>query len=526
MDDLSSRQEHSGLAQALLSPSILTILGFALTLIYLYREAYRTNFPKLANIPEVPGSLPFVGHLPSLGGRLKLNDASIFKIWTTQAKSDIVQVKLGDQRTIVLSTWAAMKSLWIDQNNAMLDRVHQPGFVDNLGIDISGSPLTEQIRKCRNAALKALGKPMWPEYYRLMEPNSAALTRSLYKDGENGKISMDLYPLLRQGMVDLTLSLTYGVRVGEFDEEFTNALLDSIATISSIRSSTVSYKHYVPLLRIFPEKTSRTIKAVKERTERINILFETYLHKVEKGQADLKCIVSSLGNDKLTLEEIHGTCVSLLQAAPDTVASAVYQCCAWLCSPEGLPFQKEAYDAILEAYDGDRDEAWRMAFREEKVPLIVSLYKETLRFYPTAPFGSRRTSKSFELNGTTIPKGMGVLMDTQGVNHDLDFYGSDAYSFNPRRFIGNDSPLPHLTYGTGGRICPAYQISNRVMSAMLVKLILAFDMKPVAGGRLPSIARNDFSDAYGNVQFSRTFDCSFTARNESWLKGVIAAEKL
>ncbi|RDW85991.1 hypothetical protein BP5796_04316 [Coleophoma crateriformis] len=481
MDDLSSLQAHSGLAKAFLSPSILTILGFALILIYLYREAYRTNFPKLANIPEVPGSLPFVGHLPSLGGRLKLNDASVFNIWTTQAKSDIVQVKLGDQRTLVLSSWAAMKSLWVDQNNAMLDRIHQPGFVDNLGIDISGSPLTDQIRKCRNAAL---------------------------------------------GVVDLTLSLTYGVRVGEFDEEFTNALLDSIATISSIRSSTVSYKHYVPLLRIFPEKTSQTIEAVKERTQRINTLFETYLHKVEKGQADLKCIVSSLGNDKLTLEEIHGTCVSLLQAAPDTVASAVYQCCAWLCSPEGQPFQKEAYDAILEAYNGDRDEAWRMAFREEKVPLIVSLYKETLRFYPTAPFGSRRTSKAFELHGATIPKGMGVLMDTQGVNHDLDFYGSDAHSFNPRRFIDNDSPLPHLTYGTGGRICPAYQISNRIMSAMLVKLILAFDMKPVAGGRLPSIARNDFSDAYGNVQFSRTFDCSFTARNESWLKGVIAAEKL
>jgi phenylacetate 2-hydroxylase len=327
-------------------------------------------------------------------------------------------------------------------------------------------------------------------------------------------------------VTDLALSLTYGVRVGEFDAAFTNRLLDSIATVSEIRSSTVSYKHYVPILRIFPESTSKTTEAVKIRTACIDKLYSTYLQKAEQGKADLKCIVESLGKDKLTLEEIHGTCVSLLQAAPDTVASGIHQAIAWLCSAEGQPFQKEAVTAILDTYNGDRNEAWRMAFREEKVELITSFYKEVLRFYPTASFGSRRTSKEFDLHGTTIPKGMSVLMDTQGVNHDIAFYGPDAHNFNPTRFVGNNSPLPHLSYGTGGRICPAYQISNRIMYAMLVKLLLAFDMRQVAGKRLPATARNDFSDAYGTVQFSRTFDCSFTARDEAWLKDVIAAENV
>lgn len=316
------------------------------------------------------------------------------------------------------------------------------------------------------------------------------------------------------------------MRVGEFDDEFTNGLLDSIYTISSVRASTASYKSFVPLLRIFPEKTSTTMKAVKDRTKRIDTLYETYLQKVEKGEADLKCIVSSLGKDKLTLEEIHGTCVSLLQAAPDTVATGIYQCIAWLCSPEGQPFQKEAVDAILEAYNGDRDEAWRMAFREEKVPLIVSLYKETLRFWTTTPWNIRRTNNDIKFQGTTIPKGMAVILDNQAVNHDVNFYGADAHTFNPRRFVDNDSPLPHLTYGTGVRICPAYQISNRIMSAMLVKLLLAFDMRQVEGTRVPSTSMLDFSDSYGLVSFARTYDCSFTARDETWLKGIIAAEKL
>ena len=94
-----------------------------------------------------------MGHLPQLGGRLKVNDADIYSRWNALMKSEFVQVRLGDQRIIVLSTWEAMKALWVDKNSSLLDRQHQPGFVDKLGIDISGSPLTDVIRKCRNAAL-------------------------------------------------------------------------------------------------------------------------------------------------------------------------------------------------------------------------------------------------------------------------------------------------------------------------------------------------------------------------------------
>jgi len=89
------------------------------------------------------------------------------------------------------------------------------------------------------------------------------------------------------------------------------------------------------------------------------------------------------------MDEIHGTCMSLLEAAPDTVSSSVYQCIAWLCVPENLPFQKEVLEAILEAYGGDRDLAWSTSFQQENVPLVVSLYKETHRFFSTAAFNHR-----------------------------------------------------------------------------------------------------------------------------------------
>ena len=40
------------------------------------------------------------------------------------------------------------------------------------------------------------------------------------------------------------------------------------------------------------------------------------------------------------------------------------------------------YKAVLDAYDGDKDKAWKMVFREEKFCLVVSLYEETLDSLP------------------------------------------------------------------------------------------------------------------------------------------------
>lgn len=161
---------------------------------------------------------------------------------------------------------------------------------------------------------------------------------------------------------------------------------------------------------------------------------------------------------------VIGVCKALLQAAPDSTASSVYIGIGWLCSLPGRSYQDELHAAIMSAYGGDRDMAWDMAFKEEKVPLIVSFYKETLRFFTTTPFATPRTTvKDIIFRGILIPKGVTLIMNAQEANHDKSWFGGDAATFNPRRFIGNDTPLPHLTFGAGSRICPAVALSNRII---------------------------------------------------------------
>ncbi|ETS87810.1 hypothetical protein PFICI_01638 [Pestalotiopsis fici W106-1] len=523
----SSHRIEFDLKEGLLSSQNVLTLLITFAVVYLIRESYRSNFSRVKGVPEVPGALPFIGHLHLLGGRSGRNDATVFTAWCQRLNSPIVQCRLGDQRTVIVSDFAAIKDLWVGQSQSMIHRPAQPGFVEKLGVDLTGSPMTEQIRKCRAAAMRALGKMSWPKYWHLVEPSSVKLVRDVYEKGKNGAVALDTYAWLRMISFDLALSLTYGARFGEVDNDFMINFIKAINDISAVRSSTQNYRHFVPLLRVVPESNSETVEAERRRSKHRDVLMQKFHDRVASGET-VDCIVASLGADRLTPEEIDGTCLSLLQAAPDTVASGVYQSLAWLASPEGRATQQKAYDAILEAYGGDRDQAWQMCFREEKVPLIQSINKETLRQFTFTPYATpRRTNREIRYGNVVFPEGITFIMNAQEANHDQAHFGDDAWEYRADRFVGNDNPLPHLTFGAGVRICPAVAISNRLICAILTRIILAFDFcEPEEGdGRKPNIDPIHFSDVYNQlVAHPRFYDAKFTARDEKWLTKVLAAK--
>ena len=360
-----------------------------------------------------------------------------------------------------------------------------------------------------------------------MEPTSSNFISQLHDKSSQGNPPIDIYAHLRHIVFDLGLSLTYGSRFGEVDDEFVINFIKSINSVSAVRSSTKTYRHFVPLLRLMPEATSQTIQAERVRRKHRDILFRRYKDRVASGET-VDCIVAALDADKLTEEEVHGTCISLLQAAPDTVASGVYQAVAWLSSPEGKAVQAEAYKAILDAYDGDRTKAWKMAFREESVPLITSINKETLRFYTFAPYATPRKSvQPVTLpNGAVIPTGTTFIMNAQEVNHDTAHFGADAWSYDPYRFMDSKPGLSHVAFGAGSRICPAVAISNRIICAVLTRLILAFEIdETTVAGRRPNVDALDFSDVYDElVAHPRFYDAHFKTRDEAWLKSVMAED--
>lgn len=317
-------------------------------------------------------------------------------------------MRLGSERALVANTFSTIKDLWVGRASDLVDKPFQHGFAEHLEYDLSGASFTEPIRRCRQAAMRALGKPKWPAYYHLLEPHSVNLTRILWEQGSNGRKHMDVYPYLRQIIFDLALSLTYGTRSKGIDDELVNGLIESLEEISNYRASTLRFRDYVPLLRVLRPNfayANRVVEAERRRQRYLDTIYAGLTARIAAGDA-VACIVTGLAEDKLSEPEMHGTCKAILQAAPDTVASALYLAIAWLSGPAGRDCQAELYAAVLAAYEGDRNRAWDMAFREEKVELLVSMYKEVLRFWTVTPFALPRTATTdIEYRGAVIPKG-------------------------------------------------------------------------------------------------------------------------
>lgn len=420
--------------------------------------------PFIPGLPSAPSTLPFIGNLLSLGGRKTQNDATIYSRWSKTLKSPIFQLRFGSERAVVVNTFTLIKDLWIGHSNDLINKPQQHGFAELLEYDLSGANMTDAIRRCRKAATRALGKPLWGTYYYLLEPSSVHLTKELLGAGK-GK-EMDVYPYLRQLVFDLALSLTYGTQSTGVDDEFTDGLVAAINRISDFRASTQRFRDYVPILRfLIPSFLSgnEVAKAERKRQEYLDIVYANLKTRIAAGE-EVPCIVNGLVKDHLSEPEIHGTCKALLQAAPDSTASSIYVAIGWLSTPIGQEFQIELHNAILDAYGGDRDRAWAMAFREESVELLVSVYKETLRYWTITPYSLPRTTvRDIGFWDTLIPRGTTMVMNAQEANHDPAWYGDDAAEFRPARFVGNSTSLPHLTFGAGSRVCPAAALSNRII---------------------------------------------------------------
>ncbi|KAK3046898.1 hypothetical protein LTR09_011649 [Extremus antarcticus] len=230
--------------------------------------------------------------------------------------------------------------------------------------------MTEPIRRCRKAAMRALGKPMWSGYNPLLEPSSVNLIKNVLTSGQNGVKAIEVFPYLRQMVFDLALSLTYGTRMTGENNDFVVTLIESINQISDLRSSTQRYRDYTPILRLLiPDSLSGNlvVSSEKIRQQHLDVIYADLQKRLAEGE-NINCIVTGLVNDKLSLPESHGVCKALLQAAPDFTASAVYIGVGWLCAPIGRAYQSELYEAIMTTYDGDSNKAREQAFREEKVP--------------------------------------------------------------------------------------------------------------------------------------------------------------
>jgi phenylacetate 2-hydroxylase len=108
---------------------------------------------------------------------------------------------------------------------------------------------------------------------------------------------------------------------------------------------------------------------------------------------------------------VGSICLSLVSGGFETIPGTLTSVIGSLSTKEGQIFQKRSYDAILEAYNGDRDVAWQDSVMEEKVDYVSAIVKEGVRYYTVSSMSlPRKAIEDFHWHGSLIPKGTMILI--------------------------------------------------------------------------------------------------------------------
>ncbi|RDL41626.1 Cytochrome P450 [Venustampulla echinocandica] len=482
----------------LLTPNTIYVAGIVLLtslFIWIYNHAFGTDLPKLAGIPELPGSKPFYGHLKVLGN----DHASAFQKYGEEQKADIVQARLGNRRIVVLNSFEAAQDWFVRNASATIDR---PLFYTFHGIlstsqggTIGTAPWSDSAKRRRTAVGAVMTRPAIQKLSSMLDLESNAVIEDMFLASKecSGRTDVPIDPRIffQRQALNLTLMLCYANRISGIDDPLLFSILEVAHSVSSFRSTNNNPQDYVPLLRYLPAN-ERTKTAVDDRNRR-DVWLDELLSKVQlavdEGRS-VPCLSEGLLKDKtnakLTKEEIKSINVSLVSGGFETLSTTSIAGLSFLTTPLGLEIQERAYTAIMAVYSSPQD-AWEKCVTEEAVPYMVALAREMLRYYAAIPLlPPRQTMTEFNWRGKVIPKGLSVYVNAQAVNHDKTAYGDDADEFRPERWLDGrerDQPgLPHhYSFGAGSRVCPAVALSNRVIYATFIRLIVSFKVKAKEG---------------------------------------------
>jgi len=185
----------------------------------------------------------------------------------------------------------------------------------------------------------------------------------------------------------------------------------------------------------------------------------------------------------LTDIQIRDEVMTLLFAGHDTTTSTV----AFLfhelaCHPEALERVLTERDRIL----GDRAPSPEQLFSGELAELEMAL-DETLRMYPPAWVGPRRSVRDFEFAGTSVPGGVPVNYSSWATHHLPDVF-ADPETFRPERFAPEaKAALPkgaYVPFGAGSRICIGMRFGQLEIKTIASMLLSRFTLELAPGYRL------------------------------------------
>jgi cytochrome P450 len=139
----------------------------------------------------------------------------------------------------------------------------------------------------------------------------------------------------------------------------------------------------------------------------------------------------------------------------------------------------------------------------QALPVLERSLKETLRCYPAAWVGPRRTTRDVTLGGVHVPAEMGVHYSSWATHHLPQLY-PDPFRFDPDRFLPErEAALPrgaYVPFGGGSRMCLGKRFGEWELRALAAVLFGRLRLEPLSTAD-PQVATTPTLGPRGGLRF-------------------------
>jgi cytochrome P450 len=139
----------------------------------------------------------------------------------------------------------------------------------------------------------------------------------------------------------------------------------------------------------------------------------------------------------------------------------------------------------------------------QALPVLERSLKETLRCYPAAWVGPRRTTRDVTLAGIKVPAEIGVQYSSWATHHLPQLY-PDPFRFDPDRFLPErEAALPrgaYIPFGGGSRMCLGKRFGEYELRALASILLTRVRFDPCSPQQ-PKIVTTPTLGPKGGLRF-------------------------
>ncbi|KAJ5895503.1 hypothetical protein N7495_007194 [Penicillium taxi] len=479
-------------AVSIIAMKVVLFPIFIFTVYVIFNEAVRWS-RRIKGL-KGPVGLPIVGNLLDIN---KSYTAEKYRQWSLKY-GPVYQIQLGNSTVVIVNAAEDAKTLFLNQTSSLISRPLFHIFHKLVTKDVASigtSPWNESCKNRRKAAAASLNRPKVQSYEPLIIRETADFIGDLTVDSRNGAVDVDFADAIQRLSLNTVMSLNYGIRIANTNsmKHDYSEIIEVESEISRLRSTSKNLSNYIPLLQflepIFWKKSTAHAADIGNRRIKYNNELLQRLKDAMAQGVDKPCIQGNVLRDPeatgLSNNELLSISLSMMAGA-DSIQPAIGW--AFLLLAHRKDIQKRAFEEFQSVVKDD------YSLHETKdVEYILSVVKETLRFYSPVPLSMPRESTApLHYKDTIIPKGTMVFLNAWACNHDPALF-PEPWQFLPERWqnSGLEKHAHQFAFGYGSRMCIATHLATRLIYTVIYHTIANFEIHP---------ALNATADEWDSVQ--------------------------